>query len=578
MKKRFATLLLCVLMIASLVLSSGCSVASDTGTTDSSGSEEEAVTTRSNMTLSLWIPTDENTTKEAIDKVEIAINSVTQREFDTAIKLYAVPTDEYDALMKDRLALMDTRKKEEAQAELDRIQAQLQAAQRGEEYVEETTISTENPNMDGDYSLVPLNSAGYDSIKKTQLDIFLIRGEEDYKYYANNYYIEDLRSHITGASKKLSTYIYPSFFEAATVDGGIYGIPNNHPVGEYTYFLVNKDLVEKEYLNPDKLLSLSDCQAFIEDVAEFRKDEVDAIVYGDYSPSYYNYWNGSENPDQFSVLASRVLYSTTAEDVEFKNIFSIPNFVNNFYLYKLFTEKGYVNKSETVPNSFAVGYITCSAEEIAKYEDDYYINVYKYPKGTNDEYLESVFAVSKFTKDIDRSMEIITLLNTSTELRTILQYGAEGTHWKYDEEDSNIIVKLSDDYKMNLNETGNVYMTYPDYGVSMKLWDSAKDQNADSYYSPVLSFPSYVNDANKNLFKDLDKLSADIMKRINAMTADEFKANVSKFESEVATKEFFKQLIHIPSDSDKGKPAEKYDPNASIANLWNETFGLAEEE
>ncbi|MBE6713717.1 MAG: hypothetical protein E7575_00330 [Ruminococcaceae bacterium] len=571
MKKRFASLLLCALIILSGVLSSGCSIASSGDTAGTTGEGEEAVTTRSNMTLSLWIPTDDSTTAEAIQDVEIAINSITQVEFDTAIKLYAIPDSEYDEVIKGRIELLEERKKAEEQAELDRLQQQLQAAQKGEEYIEETTVNTENPNMDGDYSLVVRNAAGYDNVGKNQLDIFLIRGAEDYTYYASNFFLEDLRSEITGSSKELATYIYPNFFDAAVYDNGIYGVPNNHVIGEYTYFLVNKDLVEAEYLDPTRLTSLQDCQEFIEAVAKYHTDYVP--VYGNYSPSYYHYWNGSQDADKFSVLASRVLYSSKPENVTFDNIFEVPNFYNNYYLYKLFKEKGYVNTAETVPAKFGVGYITCTKDEIAKYENDYYVTAFEYPEGTDDDYLQSVFAVSKFTKNTSRAMEIITLLNTSTELRTVLQYGVEGQHWKYDEEDDSIIVKLSDDYKMDIVDTGNVYMTYPDYGVSLDSWDNAKVQNTQSYYPPTLDFGNPYSDLNTELFKELDALSARLLKEIEAMTADEFKASVARLAAEVNNSDCFKKLTYMPADTDERNgrtEAKGWYANASLPYLWQE--------
>ncbi len=586
MKNKLVCILLCAVMLVSAIMSTGCSLASgDATSTDTSGTDNTSAT-RTSMTLSLWVPTDESTTEEALYLVEAAINSVTQSEFDTAIKLYGIPESEYDAVMKDRLATIEQRIIEEEEEAKRKRQEQIEAAQRGETLVEETTEYV-NPNMDGDYSLVVRGATGYTNLERNQLDIFLIHGMDDYKHYVDNLYIQNLNEEFSGSSKILKNYIYTDFIDAVRMtDGGVYAVPNNHAVGEFTYFLVNKDIVESEYLDPATLTSLEACKGLIEDVATYYPGV--SPVYGEYSPSYYQYWNGTGDASKFSVLASRIYDTTPIEGVTFDNIFSYSNFTDNYYLYKTFKEKGYVNTSATVPEKFGVGYITCTAEEIEKYEEDYHITVFKKPMGSAADYTQGMFAVSSYSKSLARSMEIITLLNTSTELRTILQYGAEGTHWKYDEENEDIIVKLDTSkseaditYKMNLFDTGNVYMTYPDFGVGLDQWESSKEQNLESYLPATYYFlstkneakngPVYYNDDNKALFNSLDALSASIYARMEAMTAEEFKAAVPSFKTEVDNADAFKKLTYVPSPSDQAQnrtPETGWIPEASMAYQW----------
>ena len=575
MKKKLVCILLCAVMLFACLMSTGCSLSGSGATgTDTSGTEVSD-STRTSMTLSLWVPTNEKTTEEALYLVEVAINQVTQSEFDTAIKLYGIPDDPYEEVMKERLETIETRKEQEELEAIKKRQEQIAAAQKGESYVEGTTEYV-NPNMDGDYSLVVRGATGYTNVERNQLDIFLIRGEEDYKYYAENFFVENLNDQLNSSSKVLKSFIYTHFFEAAKLDGAVYGIPNNHPVGEYTYLLVNKDLVAKEYLDPERLTSLEACKDYIEDVAEYYPDV--QPVYGEYSPSYYEFWNGSGDTSKFSVLTSRVTYGTALENVTFDNVFEISNFTSNYKLYKEFQEKGYVSTAAKVPSKFAVGYITCTADEIAEYADDYHINVFKRPKGTSADYLQSMFAVSTHTKDLGRSMEIITLLNTSTELRTILQYGVEGTHWKFDEENSGIIVKLDAEkegltYEMNMSDTGNVYMTYPDYGVDLEYWDWSKDQNLESYLPVTYPFVNYRNELNEELFKELDKLSATIYKEMQAATAEEFAAKIDGWALKINNNPAFQKLTYIPADSDQaqGRTEEKgWYADASVAYQWQQ--------
>ncbi len=579
MKHKFLCILLCISMLASGILLSGCanSEGATTVGTDTTGEEGEgAVVTRSSMTLTLWVPTSPDTTEEAIAQTEEAINQVTQPLYDTAIKLYAIPEDEYDEAIRERVHTIEKTIEEQEQAEIDKRKQEIENAKNGVDGDATTAAqTTANPSeTESKYSMIVTSAPEYPHVEATQMDIFLMRGLEEYEYYANNMYLSPLDEDLAGSSKVLKSYIYPDFLSAAVIDGVTYGIPNNHAVGEYTYFLVNKRLIEEEHQNPDAIISLESAQEFISDVATYHQDVTP--VYGVYEPSYYEYWSG-QNPQTFSVLTSRIT-PTSSYDVDvnsiFRNIFSVSNFTQNTYLYKSYVEQGYVSTADNV-GEFGVGFVKATPEEIAAYEDEYYINIHQAPRGTREEYCTAVFGVSSYTKNVSRSMEIITMLNTDTELRTILQYGAEGTHWKYDEEDSSYIVQLSDAYKMNLIDTGNMFITYPDYGETLDYWDAAKAQNLDSYYPITSSFSGYQNEDNKTLLEEFDAFNRQIKAEIDAMSAAEFKANVDNgsLRERVENNDAYKKLTYIPSgsDSNTGLTVENgWLPTASIVNLWKE--------
>ena len=581
MKHKFLCILLCFSMLASGILLSGCANSSGgstggTGTgTDTTG-EGGAVKDRSTMTLTLWVPTSPDTTEEAISQVEEAINGITQPLYDTAIKLYAIPEDEYDQTVKDQVHTIETRIEEQQQAELEQRQQELENAMNGEENDETTAAETTNglSDTESEYSLIVPSAPEYPHVETTQMDIFLIHGWEDYEYYANNLYLSALDEELAGSSKVLKSYIYPDFFTAAMIDDTTYGIPNNHAVGEYTYFLVNKRLVAEEYENPDTLTSLENTQRFVQNVATYHPEVTP--VYGVYEPSYYEYWSG-QGPETFSVLASRITADSSYDtDVNtlFQNIFRVYNYTQSTYLYKSYVEQGYVSTADDV-GEFGIGFIKGTPEDIAEYEDEYYINIHQAPRGTKEEYCTAVFGISSYTKSVSRSMEILTLLNTNTEFRTILQYGVEGTHWKYDEENSNIIVQLSDEYKMNLIDTGNMFITYPDYGETLDYWDMAKEQNLDSYYPITLTFTDYQNEENQALLEELDAFNQQIKAEIDAMSAAEFKASIDdgSLIDRVDGNEAFQKLSYVPSPSDpnNGRTVENgWLPEASIVNMWKE--------
>ena len=103
MKRRIISFLLCLAMILTSFIATSCGKTTDE-TKETESGEEGVSLARSSMTLTLWLPVEPGTTEESLELVEEAINEITQTKFDTAIKLYGVPTDEYEAVMEKQMA------------------------------------------------------------------------------------------------------------------------------------------------------------------------------------------------------------------------------------------------------------------------------------------------------------------------------------------------------------------------------------------------------------------------------------------------------------------------------------------
>lgn len=534
MKKKFSCLLIALAMLAGM---SGCSNDSDGIDLDSNA--------KYNMTLTLWLPTSEDTTEAAITQVENAINKITKANYKTAIDIYAVEDDKYDEAIRERVLEVEEAAKRTAAEEAERKKAEKEAKKRGETLPPETTdLTTEAELVTGEDGQV---EEVYPAATSDQLDIFCIRGFDEFSFYADNGYLTPLNESIDASSKILKSYVYPTFLEWGKVpgDNSIYAIPNSHVIGDYTYLLINKEQCDKLCYDPSEFLIENErsselnfdiCQQFIEDVG--ATSNITPMLSEFMHPNIY-FWNGSSDNSQFSVLAS-----VTSDD-DFAatrramgNVFSLSQFSKSVLMNKELKEKGCIAADPSSVSEFGAAVIKCDATEIAKYEEDYYINVIACPRAETDDIYQSMFGISMYSLDSARSMEILTLINTDPTIRTILQYGVEGEHWEYNteltESGEKTIKIISDDYKMNLIDTGNVFITYPGENMPMSYWDAGKQQNIDSMISPYLGFSNYVNDENIDKVTALDKLSAEVLKRINAMTAEEFKENLNSLKNEIS--------------------------------------------
>ena len=190
-----------------------------------------------------------------------------------------------------------------------------------------------------------------------------------------------------------------------------------------------------------------------------------------------------------------------------------------------------------------------------------YISIYKRPQYTEKDVYGAMFAVSSYSKSLPRSMEIITYLNTSTDIRTILQYGVEGIHWEYEDEETKDTIKiLSDDYQMDIQDTGNVYMTYPGEGISMEYWEQAKKHNLDSQVSPYFMFDGPIVKKNKMDAMELAEFSASVKERLDAASSDEIDAVIKEIKEECKENSALQDLLDDTNNEDSFN---------NVYNIWH---------
>ena len=568
MKKRLLSALLALLMLVSCFAFAGCGEEEET---------DENVGQRVAMTLTLWLQAGKGTEvdNESVAQVEKAINEITQANFSTAIKLKVFTADEYDDNVLAKIENCRVLTEEADAAAAAKKKAEREAAAKGEEYVEDTSVVSTTEVLtfdDEDNMFEAMNAAlfaSYPAVANNQFDIFLIHGYDEFKQLAENFQLADLHDNLADESKILRSYIFPSLLDGAQYDGCTYAIPNNRAVGEYEIMLVNKEIASSLYYDPAEFTSVQSLFtyddsgiSFVEDVKNSLPDVVP--VAGTFSAPSIKYWNVDDD-DTFSILSSLVSKDMQYTDISIMNTFKNINYVNSTLYSKKINEITTPVKFDENLN-FAVGFTTATSEEIDKYSEKYQVAIIQNPRPSQEEIFDTMFAVSAYTKDVDRAMEVITLLNTDTELRTILQYGVKGVHWKYDVDNEDVIDVISDKYVMDLKETGNEYMTYPAEGVPMTEWKYAKSQNLDSFVPKTTGF-IYYNEQTGPVLDELAVESARILEKVNAMTSEEFSTSLEELRNEVDELECVKKLTYIPSD-DEGEP--EFDFEESLSYEWIE--------
>ena len=316
MKKRLLCLTLGILMLLSCLLTA-CGNSNDSDETDGSGTTTPVVD-NSAKTITMWVLTNKETTPRAQKLVNKEFTRITKSKFKTNVQLVFCSEEGYWELVDGEYKWNDTgyyerleeaiekneeffRMQEEADYQLrvfrnankDKGWSEVQLVQEFckdpryeqwwpyvetpvEEDEDEETSETEEETILNEYEIAELK---YPDAKENQVDIFYIgnignvTGESKYFEYYNNEWLASLNESLSGVAGKLNKYIAPALLGGVQIDGTAYGIPNNVPIGEYTYMMIDYDLLStyKCTINDTDTVADKKVANFLKDMADYNK-------------------------------------------------------------------------------------------------------------------------------------------------------------------------------------------------------------------------------------------------------------------------------------------------------------------
>lgn len=542
MRKKFTCLLLCLVAMLSLMFV-GCGeseVDLDTNT-------NEEVSARKAVTINMWLVSEKEISAETEALVEEAFNALTQSKYTTKVDFVFLTEDEYfDTLDTALTAAAEHKASEEPGIFLPG-------------FAEETTETVETT------AEMVVNELGqrllkYPDLEEHQIDIIFLSGEERLKQYISDGKLSAMDTNLNATSKVLKDYIYPSFLEQIKHEKSTYAIPNNHLIGEYTYLLINKELAAKYYFDLAKLNSFVDCADLIEEIGTKETGIVPVLSYAD--PVNMQYWLGN---DDMALVASYVpAQATLGSRTVMRSLFDTASFTDHMVLMQKCEDNGWFAADPANTKDFGVAILTGGYELQEQYADKYEVKVLTYPTLTEETVYESMFAVSAYTANFDRAMEIITLINTNAEAKNILQYGVEGVHYELDEDDGTFSY-LNDDYRMNNLYTGNSFLAYPTADMPADVWENAKAANRDSRISPYYGLSTDWGNVSESFIETLRQISDGYIQRMNACAnAEELSAFFATAKTELSTNEQFKAAFS--TDEESSSPYAVY--SRWFTRLW----------
>lgn len=491
MKKRLVCLFLCLVTLLSAVLTS-CSKKTDDEAKESITDDASETA----ITLSMWVVSEEKVSDAAAAAVTEKLNAITRSKFKTELVLTYLTEDEYEAKLSATITAYEEDRKHFAPVETE--------APEDAETGEGTAVTDETETNKYGQSVIK-----YPDLVANQVDVIYVAGEDMYIKFIEKGWLAELDTELASASKKIKEYVSETLLSAAKYNGTTYAIPNNRVIGEYTYMLLNKELMATYAQDAYAKLDMIDgfyneyLYTYLDIVRRFESDTVIPIdaSYEDCLKLLAHYWYvDSANYtllDKFSLFGYH--YDNMADLTRgstilgYNNLFEDEDFIEDYLQLNRFRMDDYFRKEDDTRTESAIKFVKGSYADLAQYENDYYSVIVEYPTASSEDIYGNMFGVCAHSKDVSRSMNIITYINTNAEFRNLLQYGVEGMHYKLTENEYGVVTgveRLNNDYVMDLYTTGNMFIAYPDTtaGMTNEVWESGKVQNRSSLVDPLLGF------------------------------------------------------------------------------------------
>lgn len=470
MKKRLLCLALSLVLLLPAVLA-GCKQQSDI--------EDKFQQTAT--TLTMWVVTEgeDSVSEEAQKLVAAKLDEITKNRFKVHLVVKYIPEEVYRETLDNEIrGFYETRS-----------------------YITPRT-DDENTPAETEVNEWGITVIKYPALLEHQVDIVYLQSEEMFKTYAQNGWLASLNVELNGNSKAIRSNINSYLLSAASYNGEILAIPNNHALGEYTVMLLNKQLMAET--DADAIYRQGKINGFfnkyvynyLEEVKSKGDDRILPInaSYSECLDLLAYYWNINpdtlENEGGLSVIGYRyedLSKISRGVPLAFNSLFTDEEFTKAFLKLKEYQfDGGYFGETDGEKTA-ALSIATMGYEELAAYraeDSEYYPVVIKNPTLSAEDVYGSMFGVCSQTESLEHSMKVLTLLNTNAEFRNVLQYGVEGKTYQLvpdPNDNQKRIVSYSSEYPyhMDIFKTGNAFLTYPEPGMDENIWEIGKVQNRD---------------------------------------------------------------------------------------------------
>jgi putative aldouronate transport system substrate-binding protein len=360
--------------------------------------------------------------------------------------------------------------------------------------------------------LLPINASQYTQqtnlmlSSKEKLDLLItgnIPGFLDYSGQSVRGQLYPLDELIEKHGEGISNALGSQFIGASKIDGKTYGISTVRDLAGDRSLIMKKDLVDKYNIDISKIKSLDDVEAVLKTIKENEPNvsplmpgQVGAatVVDGVYLPE------GDPLGDNFGVLldSSKLDVSNYYESDEYSDLLKTARkwYKAGYILPGAATNKESAESLMKANKIFA--FIASSKPgiqgQVSKNVGSEVVSVPLTPISTNTQKVTGfMWAVPQFAENPQKSVELLNLLYSDSDLVNLIDWGIEGKH--YVKTDAGVI-----DYPAGVDSTttgyalnsgfqfGNQFLSYIWKGDSPELWKEMDLFNENAKASEALGF------------------------------------------------------------------------------------------
>jgi putative aldouronate transport system substrate-binding protein len=353
----------------------------------------------------------------------------------------------------------------------------------------------------------------------------------------------------------------PSFvWDATKIDGKIYGVPNYQIVINKEGFTIQKRYIDKYQIDVSKLKKPQDIEPLL---AQIKANEKDAVPLAIDRNGLYK--NMARTFNQEIVIANIGVINLN-DPAKVLNQYETPEYKQYLDMMRDWFKKGYINEDAAVLKSLSdlqkagkasVGYhnvLKPGGETEAKATNNgqeiTYVPLTEAYSGTNT-IITTMQAVSRNSKNPERALMLINLVNTDKALYNLLAFGIEGTH--YTKVSEGVISPVKDSgYNSQADWVfGNVFNGYLLEGKDPKVPEETRKMNETAKPSPIMGF-KFKADAVSTEIANISSVVSEYTPGLNTGTIDP-ESKLAEFQQKLKTAGIDKVIAEAQKQLDAWK-------------------------
>jgi len=298
----------------------------------------------------------------------------------------------------------------------------------------------------------------------------------------------DITDMVKTVSPELYSFIPESYWQAAGVNGQIYAVPTYKDSSRSEYFVWDKELADSYNIDYTSMHSLAEV-----------KDAVMTISEGEGTPAYILHVDGEgailKEYDGMGAGLSTLGVRFDDETRTVVSIFETDEVMDQLKIMNELYKSGAINSDAATlaerPTYRAFGVaqgwpsaakttwsVNLGVDAIAVQWGETIVS--------NDSVRGSMNCISSSSKNPEKALEFLQLVNTDSYLRDSLYYGLEGDDWDYTADGK--IHRIKTDWPMAGYTQGTFFITTQLDSTDFNQWDEVKELNENASPSVLLGF------------------------------------------------------------------------------------------